>query len=120
MNDARVKVAETGCDGVMFGRAIFGNPWLFDDSKKEVTVEEKLDAALVHTEMYLDHFQGKKSFELMKKFYRAYINNFPQAKELRALMMEKKSFDEIKEVVKKFKLEHPEVLGVISETTYLL
>ena len=120
MADARAKVAETGCDGVMFGRAIFGNPWLFDEEKKEVTVAEKIDAALVHTEMYLEHWQGRKSFELMKKFYRAYINNFPLAKELRAEMMEKKSFAEIKEVVERFKKEHPEILSEVSEAKYLL
>ncbi len=37
MNDARNKARETGCDGIMIGRAIFGNPWLFskeDNSKK--------------------------------------------------------------------------------------
>lgn len=127
MADARTKVAETGCDGVMFGRAIFGNPWLFDSARQGLTAEtggitvaEKLDAALIHTEMYLDHWQGRKSFELMKKFYRAYINNFPLAKELRAEMMEKKTFEEIKEVVEKFKKEHPEILSVVSETKYLL
>ena len=120
MADARAKVAETGCDGVMFGRAIFGNPWLFDEEKKEVTVAEKIAAALVHTEMYLEHWQGRKSFELMKKFYRAYINNFPLAKELRAEMMEKKSFAEIKEVVERFKKEHPEILSEVSEAKYLL
>ncbi len=120
MAHARARVAETGCDGVMFGRAIFGNPWLFDEEKKEITVAEKIDAALVHTEMYLEHWQGRKSFELMKKFYRAYINNFPLAKELRAEMMEKKSFEEIKEVVERFKQEHEEVLNQVSEAKYLL
>ena len=28
--EADEKARATGCDGVMFGRAIFGNPWLFD------------------------------------------------------------------------------------------
>ena len=29
MDDARAKAAASGADGVMIGRAIFGNPWLF-------------------------------------------------------------------------------------------
>ncbi len=32
MDDARKKVIETGCDGIMIGRAIFGNPFLFSKS----------------------------------------------------------------------------------------
>jgi nifR3 family TIM-barrel protein len=30
IEDADAKAKQTGCDGVMIGRAIFGNPWLFD------------------------------------------------------------------------------------------
>lgn len=120
MADAKAKVKMTDCDGVMFGRAIFGNPWLFDETKKQVTVEEKIDAALIHTEMYLDHFQGKKSFELMKKFYRAYINNFPLAKELRSEMMQAKSLDEVQKIVGEFKKNNQGILSEISATTYLL
>jgi len=126
--NAQTKVAETGCDGVMFGRAIFGNPWLFDSArqgvtatdKQEITVNEKLDAALRHTELYTDYYGDTKSFELLKKHYRAYINNFPLAKELRADMMMAKSFDEVKEIVGVFKKNHTEILETISETKYLL
>lgn len=31
--DAYTKANETGCDGIMIGRAIFGNPWLFLSGK---------------------------------------------------------------------------------------
>ncbi len=120
LSDAKEKVAESGADGVMFGRALIGNPWLFDERKIAVTVAEKIEAALDHTKSFLEFWGESKSFELMKKFYRAYINNFPLAKELRAEMMEKKTFPEIEEVVESFKKEHPEILNEVSETKYLL
>jgi tRNA-dihydrouridine synthase len=34
IDDARAKAEETGCDGVMLGRAVFGNPWLFSYSRE--------------------------------------------------------------------------------------
>ena len=34
--DGDVKARETGCDGIMVGRAIFGNPWLFDRNRMVV------------------------------------------------------------------------------------
>ena len=34
LKEAREKARETGCDGVMLGRAIFGNPWLFASKRK--------------------------------------------------------------------------------------
>jgi len=38
LKDARKKIEETGADGAMLGRAIFGNPWLFssDSSSDQV------------------------------------------------------------------------------------
>lgn len=118
--DAKEKILASGADGTMFGRALLGNPWIFDELKTAITVEEKLDAALSHTELFLEFWGEKRSFELMKKFYRAYINNFPLAKELRAEMMEKKTFAEIKSVVEDFKKKNPEILEQISEPKYLL
>ncbi|MEX1027420.1 MAG: tRNA-dihydrouridine synthase family protein, partial [Candidatus Paceibacterota bacterium] len=44
LEDARRKVQETGVDGAMIGRGIFGNPWFFDPEKdaSTVSIEEKL------------------------------------------------------------------------------
>lgn len=84
---ARTLVAETGVDGVMLGRAIFGNPWLFDESKNDILVEERLRAMVEHTKLYEGLFAGVKSFDLMKKHYHAYVRGFPRAKELRIRLM---------------------------------
>jgi nifR3 family TIM-barrel protein len=102
LEEARARVAETGCDGVMIGRGIFGNPWLFDEKKKEISVEEKLRVMLEHTKLYEELFKNKKSFELMKKHYKAYVHGFPEAKELRAKLMDCHSAKEVQMIIEDF------------------
>jgi len=108
IEDAEQKVKETGADGVMFGRAIFGNPWLFDKEKK-VTTEERILSALEHTKLFEQTWQETKSFELMKKHYQAYINHFPLAKELRVELMDCHSSKEVEKVVMKFLVNHKDI-----------
>jgi nifR3 family TIM-barrel protein len=86
--DARKKAAETGGDGVMLGRAIFGNPWLFDERRNNVSIEEKLSAMIEHTKLFEELIGDAKSFAVMKKHYKAYVNGFDGAKELRMELME--------------------------------
>ncbi len=42
--DAARMLAETGCDGVMIGRAALGNPWLFHEIAHEIRTGEVLPA----------------------------------------------------------------------------
>ena len=107
--DAEEKVQQTGADGVMLGRAIFGNPWLFDKEKK-VTVEEKVLAALEHTKLFEATWGKTKSFELMKKHYQAYINHFPLAKELRVELMNCHSVREVEKVIQTFLKKHSDII----------
>jgi len=140
--DARQKVKETGCDGVMFGRAIFGNPWLFRDKENIVqkgsqdfssekssdipaehgqtflhknpapSLEERLNVLVEHTKLFEKLFacppealakgERYKNFAIMKKHFKAYVNGFPGASELRQELMETESADEVEKVVAKF------------------
>ena len=113
LDHAQQLVDETGCDGVMLGRAIFGNPWLFDTNKKEVTVREKLIAMLEHTKQYVEDLGEHKNFNIMKKHYKAYVNGFPHAKELRVQLMDCRTCEEIEILTKKFMEDFPELLGIV-------
>jgi nifR3 family TIM-barrel protein len=108
--DAETKARETGADGVMLGRAIFGNPWLFDKKKTVITVEEKLRVALEHTKLFEEVWGKTKSFDLMKKHYQAYVNNFPQAKELRVKLMMCHSAEEVSEAIEEFLQNHSDLV----------
>jgi len=114
--DAKEKVDASGADGAMIGRALFGNPWFFHPAKRlpvslkalptkgvnretlyeevaveagveYVTLEERLRVLVEHTYVFeeLLHF---KNFNIMKKHYKAYVNSFPGAAELRGTLME--------------------------------
>ncbi len=100
--EARKKCEETGCDGVMIGRGVFGNPWLFDETKKCVTVRERLQATLDLTELFETTWQGTKNFEILKKHFQAYVVDFPHARELRNELMLTHSGKEVEEKISQF------------------
>ena len=112
LDEARQKVKETGCDGVMIGRGIFGNPWLFKsaDNKNSghsvstilPTLAEKLRVMIEHTKLFEKELGPYKNFAIMKKHYKAYVNNFEGAKELRTKLMEAENSTEIEKMVNDF------------------
>ncbi len=96
-------VKETGADGVMLGRAIFGNPWLFHPEKdlSNVSLEERLSVMVEHTKLF-EELLPHKNFAVMKKHYKAYCNGFPGAKDLRMDLMATEHSTEVETIVKKF------------------
>lgn len=115
VTEARKKCEETGCDGVMLGRAVFGNPWLFDESKASVTVHERLEAMLELAELFEATWGNTKSFELLKKHFQAYIVGFPGARELRNELMQTHAALEVRKVIETFQMEQSAVLNTSIE-----
>ncbi|MDO8521497.1 MAG: tRNA-dihydrouridine synthase [bacterium] len=125
LDDARMKAAETGADGIMLGRAIFGNPWLFrgeslalparpksdvggkglssektgSDLRIQPTLEEKLRVMVEHTKLFHELLGDIKNFAVMKKHFKAYVNGFDGAKELRMKLMETETPEEVEQIV---------------------
>jgi tRNA-dihydrouridine synthase len=88
LSDARAKAAQTGCDGVMLGRAVFGNPWLFADRAEPPSKEEKVRALIEHITLFEEKLSGFQNDAVMKRHFKAYIGGWDGAKELRAQLME--------------------------------
>ena len=130
LQDSKDKAAETGADGIMVGRALFGNPWFFNpevelpislktlpthgvnrdeitETKEEetgvrqVTTEERLRVMVEHSYLFQE-LLAFKNFSVMKKHYKAYVNSFPGAAPLRARLMECSSPEEVEQEVEKF------------------
>ena len=99
LNDAKDKVSKYKVDGVMIGRGIFGNPWLFSD--KNPSHIEKLKVLIEHTKKF-EELCSHKSFSVMKKHYRAYVEGFPGAKELRIKLMETSNSIEVEKEINLF------------------
>ncbi len=111
LEEARKRVEETGCDGVMLGRAIFGNPWLFA-SDPFPPVEERLKVLVEHSKLFEELLGHTKNFAIMKKHFKAYVNGFDArpteqsfgrgAGELRAQLMETNNTNEVEKIVSEF------------------
>ena len=101
LEEAREKTLATGCDGVMFGRAIFGNPWLFREGYNP-SLKEKLTVLIEHADLYEEILGGAKSFAIMKKHFKAYVNGFDGAVELRAKLMETENSSAVHQIIEDF------------------
>jgi tRNA-dihydrouridine synthase len=84
--EARARVAETGCDGVMIGRGLFGNPWFF--AEHVPTPAERVDGLTKHLELFETELSQLTNYATMKKHFKAYISGFDGAVDIRVQLME--------------------------------
>jgi tRNA-dihydrouridine synthase len=87
-----------GVDGIMVGRGIFNDPYLFaDDSPWEsLTREQRIELYRKHVQMFADTWQNnERPIHTLNKFCKVYINGFDGAKELREKLMACESTEEL-------------------------
>jgi tRNA-dihydrouridine synthase len=114
---AKQKIEECELDGVMIGRAIFHNPWVFNpniqlnsnnqiiniNKNQEISKQEKINLLLKHIKLWerewtipnlksqpnnsKENFRYQKNYSELKRFFKIYINGFLESSKLRQDLM---------------------------------
>jgi tRNA-dihydrouridine synthase len=89
------RIKETGADGVMVGRGIFQNPWFFNPGPTKIPKEERIQKLLAHTKLFEKTWNGKKNYNILKRFYKIYLNSFGGAAKLRTGLMNTRNYSDV-------------------------
>ena len=110
--DAKKMLDETGCDAVMIGRGVLGNPWLIKECidyiengkiPKKVSIDEKYNMILYHIHL-LEQQKNEKVANLeMRTHIAYYLKGVPGASELKQKVFQTKNLTELKNLIKEYK-----------------
>lgn len=107
---ARKLFEQTGCDGIMVGRAARGNPWLFQrilhylhtgEIKEKPSIEEVKDMILRHARMQVEEKGAYTGIREMRKHVAWYTVGFPHSAELRRRVNELESLEELNDLLQR-------------------
>lgn len=98
--DGLQKAKQYNLDGIMIGRGVFKNLWIFDKSGETPnwTLEQRLEMLLNHTRLFVKTWGNNKSFAILKKFYKCYLSDFDGAAEIRAQFMETSNLEDVEKL----------------------
>ena len=101
---------ETGCDGIMIGRAVRGNPWIFREILSQVndgiilprpTLAEIRDTIVRHAKLQLEYKGEYTAIREMRKHVGWYSTGLPHSAKLRQQVNEMETLEELIKTVEK-------------------
>ena len=99
---------ETGCDGIMIGRAVRGNPWLFSrilhyqetgELLPKPDIREVKEMMLRHARLQLEYKGEYTGMREMRKHVAWYTAGMPHSAAVRRLVNEVESYEQLEELV---------------------
>lgn len=108
-----MRVFETGCDGVMIGRAAILNPWLFQEIKyyrehgtlpAPPSLAERIEKFLEHLGLVIAIRGEHYGLIHFRKHYSGYLRRYPNISRVRFDLMELKTFTEIRDYLNRLNL----------------
>jgi tRNA-dihydrouridine synthase len=110
--DGEAKARQHQLDGVLIGRAVRGNPWVFTTTNPLLTLTEPqrfqkmAQLALEHAQVFEQTFSQREKFSFlpMRKHLAWHMSGFPGAKQLRQQLVRANSSQEVAQIFKQFDL----------------
>jgi nifR3 family TIM-barrel protein len=96
LREARILAKKYNLDGIMIGRALLSNPFLFN--RDNSVRSKKIEILIEHAQLF-EKFYPNRNFSDIKKFYKAYISEFPGASRFRLELMEANNAKELKRYI---------------------
>lgn len=105
---AKQMLDETGCDGVMIGRAVRGNPWLFRQIRTyletgeliEKPKQEEVRAMMLrHAKMQIEYKGDYVGIREMRKHISWYTAGYPNSARLRGAINAVETYEELEELL---------------------
>lgn len=99
-----------GVDGLMIGRGIFKNPYVFEKEPKEHSPKEMIGLLRLQLDLQDKYAeQVPRSIVGLHRFFKIYVKGFPGANDLRVSLMNTKSTAEVREILDNFERQHEEI-----------
>ena len=111
---------ETGCDAVMIGRGILGNPWLMkqvveyvenDVLLEEPTPDQKLDQCLIHAKRLMDVDGERLAMKQMRGHAPWYMKGLKGSAKIKNELSRIESYQELEEIIEKYRQDIHEHLN---------
>ena len=109
--DAKKMLDETGCDAIMVGRGVIGNPWLIKNINNhlqgkdysEPQLLDRVDLCMKQLNMEVEHRGPEQANKVMRKIFSGYFKGFAGASNLRFNLVSSKSIEKTIEILTKFR-----------------
>jgi tRNA-dihydrouridine synthase len=132
LQEATVRIQESGVNGVLIGRGALGNPWIFqgiqqvrkalstgaslDLKTSEPSLDEKFQAMIEHAKLF-ETIHGKERFPRMRKHLGWYCSSFPHAAAMRAQMVRTNGSQDVMNILQEYLAGHTESVTPALQST---
>ncbi len=93
------RIEETGCNGIMIGRAALGNPWVFQKEGRPEHLEDILPAVRQHLQLMEEHLDTVRVLAYIRNHTGRYFRDFPGSSRLRKSIHDCESFPILKNLI---------------------